>query len=386
MENYLFGKFITKEGLRHIKEHKYKSGGYSILDNLMNPFWEFVVKLMPKTLAPNSITLLGVIINLSMYFCMWYHDGTLGESVPNWAYLGFAIGLFAYQTLDAIDGKQARRTGSSSPLGQLFDHGCDTFSCALVALALIHTLKFGITWKCKLMMISLCFPFYLAQLLEYHVGVVRTHVGNLGVTEGQIAHCVIMILAFIFGPDFYTNKVADIHPLIGSVVPDYIEIKDAILAYLTLNSIFFAGNLIYEMLANQKSMSDRLYSLWGANPMVLISLSIWFLDESDPFTHKNAALMLMVISFLFTLVTTKVIISSMAKMHISSIQVEAFLFLIYLGVHYFYEGPKETEMYVLYAISTLSLILYLIFVRTSITQITSHLGIYCFSIKKPKDN
>jgi phosphatidylglycerophosphate synthase len=28
-----------------------------------------------------------------------------------------------YQTLDAIDGKQARRTGTSSPLGELFDHG-----------------------------------------------------------------------------------------------------------------------------------------------------------------------------------------------------------------------------------------------------------------------
>jgi len=25
--------------------------------------------------------------------------------------------------MDAIDGKQARRTNSSSPLGQLFDHG-----------------------------------------------------------------------------------------------------------------------------------------------------------------------------------------------------------------------------------------------------------------------
>lgn len=32
------------------------------------------------------------------------------------------------QTLDAIDGKQARRTNTSSPLGQLFDHGCDSFS------------------------------------------------------------------------------------------------------------------------------------------------------------------------------------------------------------------------------------------------------------------
>jgi hypothetical protein len=33
-----------------------------------------------------------------------------------------------YQTLDAIDGKQARRTGTSSPMGELFDHGCDSVS------------------------------------------------------------------------------------------------------------------------------------------------------------------------------------------------------------------------------------------------------------------
>jgi hypothetical protein len=26
-------------------------------------------------------------------------------------------------TFDAVDGKQARRTNSSSPLGELFDHG-----------------------------------------------------------------------------------------------------------------------------------------------------------------------------------------------------------------------------------------------------------------------
>lgn len=38
------------------------------------------------------------------------------------------MGLFIYQSLDAIDGKQARRTNSSSPLGELFDHGCDSLS------------------------------------------------------------------------------------------------------------------------------------------------------------------------------------------------------------------------------------------------------------------
>ena len=36
--------------------------------------------------------------------------------------------MFIYQTLDAIDGKQARRTGSSNALGELFDHGCDSLS------------------------------------------------------------------------------------------------------------------------------------------------------------------------------------------------------------------------------------------------------------------
>ena len=47
---------------------------------------------------------------------------------PIWGQIATAIGLFIYQTLDAIDGKQARRTNSSSPLGELFDHGCDGVS------------------------------------------------------------------------------------------------------------------------------------------------------------------------------------------------------------------------------------------------------------------
>lgn len=47
---------------------------------------------------------------------------------PSWAFVLSALGLFIYQSLDAIDGKQARRTNSSSALGELFDHGCDAVS------------------------------------------------------------------------------------------------------------------------------------------------------------------------------------------------------------------------------------------------------------------
>lgn len=57
---------------------------------------------------------------------------------PLWAYLLCAVGLFVYQSLDAIDGKQARRTNSSSPLGELFDHGCDSLSTGRPLQAIVH--------------------------------------------------------------------------------------------------------------------------------------------------------------------------------------------------------------------------------------------------------
>ena len=37
---------------------------------------------------------------------------------------------------DGIDGKQARRTGSSTPLGELFDHGSDSVVAAILPPAL----------------------------------------------------------------------------------------------------------------------------------------------------------------------------------------------------------------------------------------------------------
>ena len=57
-------------------------------------------------------------------------DASLENSfqIPGWIPVMVAVGMFIYQTLDAIDGKQARRTGSSNALGELFDHGCDSIS------------------------------------------------------------------------------------------------------------------------------------------------------------------------------------------------------------------------------------------------------------------
>lgn len=44
-------KFITKEGLKELDNYKYVSGGYSWLDNKINPFWEWAVTLLPTVIC-----------------------------------------------------------------------------------------------------------------------------------------------------------------------------------------------------------------------------------------------------------------------------------------------------------------------------------------------
>jgi len=51
--------------------------------------------------------------------------------LPGWFCVMMGVAFFLYMLCDNTDGKQARRTGSSSPLGMLIDHGMDSISAAI---------------------------------------------------------------------------------------------------------------------------------------------------------------------------------------------------------------------------------------------------------------
>ena len=94
--------------------------------------------------------------------------------VPSWSLHLNAFGLFVYQTLDAVDGKQARRTGSSTPLGELFDHGCDAISMVVVINGAAVALKLGDLPDWMLFLsITAGTMFYLTHWRAYVSGVVR---------------------------------------------------------------------------------------------------------------------------------------------------------------------------------------------------------------------
>ena len=128
------GKFITPEGLQQLDLYKYKSGKYTWLDNAFQPYWNYMVTLVPMWMAPNLLTFLGWLLFMSSSLLILYHDVTLKHDIPSWVFYYAALSLWLYSTLDAIDGKQARRTQSSSALGQLFDHGCDAFCVSFLLI------------------------------------------------------------------------------------------------------------------------------------------------------------------------------------------------------------------------------------------------------------
>ena len=122
---------ISPQGLENIAHHKYQAGDYTVLDNLMNPIWTALVEFLPMTMAPNLVTTIGGCFCFASFCLSTYYNNLADSSdddsaIPTWLFFWNFFAIATYYTFDCMDGKQARRTGTSSPLGQLFDHGFDS--------------------------------------------------------------------------------------------------------------------------------------------------------------------------------------------------------------------------------------------------------------------
>ena len=89
------------------------------------------------------ITLTGTVGTWMAVIVFLCYDTSCREVLPLWTYFFMGFAVFMYQTLDAVDGKQARRTGTSGPLGQLFDHGCDAMATPILSLFFMQGMMLG---------------------------------------------------------------------------------------------------------------------------------------------------------------------------------------------------------------------------------------------------
>lgn len=130
-----------------MKLYKYSSIDKSLLSKyVLKPYWSKFLLLFPTSMAPNLITLSGLSFVVINVLTLLYYDPGLEHGCPPWVYVSFAVGLWFYQSFDSIDGMQARRTGQSSPLGEMFDHGCDALNTTLEVIVTCSTINVHQSW------------------------------------------------------------------------------------------------------------------------------------------------------------------------------------------------------------------------------------------------
>lgn len=199
----------------------------------MNHYWNWAVQWLPMWLAPNLVTLLGLCFMVASAAVVIVASPNLTEPLPWGVAIFCAFSLFAYQTLDAIDGKQARRTGTSSPLGQLFDHGCDAMNTVLICTVLAGAWRLGDhPWLMLNTLFNIFFAFFMGQWEEYHTGLMmtnngrdylvdfiqlfclnngnlasRAYAGFVGITEGQVVQIMILFVTALGGAEAWDLTV-----------------------------------------------------------------------------------------------------------------------------------------------------------------------------------
>ncbi|KAF7347234.1 Choline ethanolaminephosphotransferase [Mycena venus] len=196
--------FVSERALQNLHKYAYKGVDKSPLSKyVLNPFWTWFVTLWPLWVAPNTITLSGLSIVFLNFATLFFYDPAYlaekgGVVMPNWVYFSCSIGLFLYQTFDAIDGKQARRTGMAGPLGEMFDHGCDAMNTTLEVIMASQALNLGRSWWTVASQIATLANFYLTTWEEYHTG--QLFLGAFsGPVEGILIIAAIYAISGVYG-------------------------------------------------------------------------------------------------------------------------------------------------------------------------------------------
>lgn len=168
---------IPESKLPNLITNKYVTTGYSRFDKIIDKYWwSHAINLLPKNLAPNIISVLSVTCMIFSYIILTPFDTTFSIPPPSFVVLICVFFHFFCETFDALDGKQARRTGMATPLGMLMDTGCDSLTATFIGLSTIQCMGLGMSEKAIWLITIEQSWLFLEIWEEYHTGVSRTQI------------------------------------------------------------------------------------------------------------------------------------------------------------------------------------------------------------------
>lgn len=402
---------LTPNAIVNLPKYQYDGIDRSLIYKyILSPLAGYLVEnFTPPTIAPNTITLFGLALMLSSYLNIYYHCPTLdqcdpnNDSIPGYIFLINGIAILTYQTLDNMDGKQARKTGSSSPLGLLFDHGCDA----------INSIIGSVTWICAfglvpeeghlvhlfLMTFGPMFIFYVSTWEEYY-----THKLDLpfinGPSEGLIIAASINIATWWFGRSFWHGTefydfASDYAP---AIVMDYVSQLSTLIGLTTESASKPLQNYNLIMLMALSSMAQEVIpkitkvtfsygfkTIKDLAPMIALMIWSFIVVHADPQVFlRNERCCFHLSAILFVEMVTNLMLD-----HITGGTYKPFrntLIPLFLSHYIIVDGVLTYAQLdvIIWLYTGFMFIYWAVTAKLVIRDICQLLGIYCFDIVTPR--
>ena len=345
---------IREEGLKNLQKHEYKGGVYTPLDIVCYKYWwDPVLSFIPLNVAPNLITIIGFLFALSNVPVIYMTNPTLSNPANVVVQIWAAFSFLFYMMMDAIDGRQARRTKSGSPLGQLLDHGCDSILSGVLAIVLASTLRVGLSLEFVILMSISQIVFFIGQWEENNIGVCRTSVlGLFGTTEYLLSFSFLQVVVLFLDDDDLS--------IVRSLV------------YLSTILIGLASGLfcIINVLVN----THKISALVSLVPMIVLNISFGFLTLQ--LNSLSSFLPFISLSLLNSFLIIQMILSTVTRTPIDLIA-QLFTISPILALTLSFDPVPETYALILTAIIAVFVCQYLV---RAVFQISNFLNIKVFRI------
>lgn len=307
MDNLLRKNYINSKSLENLRNFKYNSENISLVyNNLISPFLDnYFMKIVPKWMAPNLITILSFIFNFITFIMILFETRFDYDKRLSRICIGMkAFSHLMYIILDNADGKQARRTRTSSPLGLLLDHGLDALTTTIVAFNCSFMASTGNnSLSSYYLFFGLYWGYFICNYEEYRTG--KMFLGKInGPDEGNFIVFLSALVSFIFGPEFWQIKIYA-----------YFRIVDLLILFVFIGSIQCTVEALLHILKNKSDHIKEIKifvedSFWIMNAMILPYLTFYF-DKN--FYFRNLTFFLFLISCIFLRIGVEVLINIVCK-------------------------------------------------------------------------
>uniref|UniRef100_A0A8C5CGX3 Ethanolaminephosphotransferase 1 n=1 Tax=Gadus morhua TaxID=8049 RepID=A0A8C5CGX3_GADMO len=385
------GPFLTSKNnrvARYITENQYSAVDSNPLSvYVMHPFWNSVVKVLPTWLAPNLITFTGFMFLVLNFLMLAFYDYDFIASahehvhVPSWVW--FAAGLFNFlaYTLDGVDGKQARRTNSSTPLGELFDHGLDSWACIFFVTTVYSIFGRGETGVSVATLYYILwvvlFSFILSHWEKYNTGILFL---PWGYDASQVTISIVYIVTAVVGVETWYK------PILW-----HFHYRDMFSIMIVACSFTVTLPMsLYNVLKAHRNNTLKHSNLYEAflpflSPVLLFVLStVWVVFSPSEILELQPRVYYLMVGTAFANVTCKLIVCQMSNTRCHAL---CWLLLPMTGVvGLAVTGTVTDETMLLYCWTAVVILAHIHYGVSVVNQLSDHFNIFAFSLKKPNSD